>query len=53
MACAPFRHVGEEASLREQYPDWDDQSRVAYDWEGLVFPAARVIVPFVDEVWGS
>jgi hypothetical protein len=55
MDCAPFRHVGEEANLEEIYPEWFDQSRVSYSWDGLLFPRAAkpAIVPFETELWGS
>ncbi|KAJ7439260.1 hypothetical protein B0H11DRAFT_2205836 [Mycena galericulata] len=38
MHRAPFRHYGEEASIADAYPEWRDESRVDYSWEGLVFP---------------
>ncbi|KAJ7129685.1 hypothetical protein C8R44DRAFT_872919 [Mycena epipterygia] len=38
MYCAPFHHYGEEMSIASDYPEWHDRSRVAYTWEGLVFP---------------
>ncbi|KAJ7127924.1 hypothetical protein C8R44DRAFT_873698 [Mycena epipterygia] len=40
MNGAPFRHYAEEASIRYDYPDWVDHSKVSYDWEGMVFPEA-------------
>ncbi|KAJ7475545.1 hypothetical protein B0H11DRAFT_2235258 [Mycena galericulata] len=42
MSCAPFRHYGEEQGIEHEYPDWQDDSRVFWSWDGLVFPRARV-----------
>ncbi|KAJ7432960.1 hypothetical protein B0H11DRAFT_2259908 [Mycena galericulata] len=44
IKSAPFRHYGEEASIANDYPDWDDQSKVAYNWDGLVFPRPRRVI---------
>ncbi|KAJ7720206.1 hypothetical protein DFH07DRAFT_972675 [Mycena maculata] len=44
MYEAPFRHYGEEQSIRGDYPQWIDESRVQGDWEGLIFPRRRLIV---------
>lgn len=38
MHSAPFRHYGEENGIRQDFPDWDDQSQVDYSFDGLVFP---------------
>ncbi|KAJ7440833.1 hypothetical protein B0H11DRAFT_2252652 [Mycena galericulata] len=44
IKSAPFRHYGEEASIANDYPEWDDQSKVAYNWDGLVFPRPRRVI---------
>ncbi|KAJ7456317.1 hypothetical protein B0H11DRAFT_2244237 [Mycena galericulata] len=41
MHSAPFRHYGEEHGIEHEYPAWNDQSRVWYDWQGLIFPGAE------------
>ncbi|KAJ7470055.1 hypothetical protein B0H11DRAFT_2237971 [Mycena galericulata] len=38
MRIPPFRHFGEEDSMAADYPDWVDESRVDYSWDGLRFP---------------
>ncbi|KAJ7441683.1 hypothetical protein B0H11DRAFT_1932864, partial [Mycena galericulata] len=35
MSHAPFRHHAEEASIVAAYPNWRDESRVEYRWDGL------------------
>ncbi|KAJ7678411.1 hypothetical protein B0H17DRAFT_1078874 [Mycena rosella] len=45
---APFRHYGEEDSIESDYPAWRDSSRVAYRWDGLVFPVAPKVVIMPD-----
>jgi hypothetical protein len=32
--------VEEAAAIEQAYPDWD-QSKIAFGWEGLSFPAAQ------------
>ncbi|KAJ6461942.1 hypothetical protein C8R47DRAFT_1225741 [Mycena vitilis] len=47
MYMAPYRHEGEEAGIKWDYPWWRDESRVSYSWEGLFFPInprTRVLV---------
>ena len=40
MFQPPFRQYAEEAWIAEKYPEWSDESKVDYSWEGLVFPKA-------------
>ncbi|KAJ7626013.1 hypothetical protein FB45DRAFT_1030330 [Roridomyces roridus] len=41
IAHEPFRHYGEEDSMKHDHPDWQDHSSVDYSWDGLVFPRRR------------
>ncbi|KAJ7429266.1 hypothetical protein B0H11DRAFT_2266321 [Mycena galericulata] len=45
---APYRHYGEERSLETDYPDWRDNSRVSYSWQGVVFPRRPSSIMFFD-----
>jgi hypothetical protein len=46
MHVAPFRHYGEEAWIAAEYPLWNDQSQVDYNWDDLIFPKRmRQIIP--------
>jgi hypothetical protein len=38
MHIAPFRHYSEEAWIAAEYPLWNDQSEVDYNWDDLIFP---------------
>ncbi|KAJ7092133.1 hypothetical protein C8R43DRAFT_1141976 [Mycena crocata] len=38
MQQAPFRHEGEEESLRLDYPNWCNTAQVSYSFDGLTFP---------------
>ncbi|KAJ7756765.1 hypothetical protein DFH07DRAFT_773001 [Mycena maculata] len=48
MLRAPFRHEAEEAFLKAEYPDWQDNSTVEYKWDGLCFPKLVSIIPVED-----
>ncbi|KAJ6533946.1 hypothetical protein B0H10DRAFT_2221244 [Mycena sp. CBHHK59/15] len=37
---APRLDVAEEESIKVDYPYFDDQSRVSFNWDGLTFPRA-------------
>ncbi|KAJ7434714.1 hypothetical protein FB451DRAFT_1418642 [Mycena latifolia] len=39
----PRRNLGEEASIAYDYPDWVDESKVPYSWDGIVFPPKKVL----------
>ncbi|KAJ7509954.1 hypothetical protein B0H11DRAFT_2215788 [Mycena galericulata] len=43
MNRPPFRQFAEEVALEAAFPEWRDESRVEYDWDGLVFPKFRYI----------
>ncbi|KAJ7144740.1 hypothetical protein C8R43DRAFT_1130458 [Mycena crocata] len=38
MQAPPHRHEGEEQSLRLDYPNWCNTSKVLYSFDGLTFP---------------
>ncbi|KAJ7457578.1 hypothetical protein B0H11DRAFT_2243336 [Mycena galericulata] len=38
MYMPPIRHYGEEDGLAADYPEWRDNSKVDYNWDGLVWP---------------
>ncbi|KAJ7469919.1 hypothetical protein B0H11DRAFT_2238056 [Mycena galericulata] len=44
MYTAPFRHHGEESSIRFDYPWWMDTSQVTYSFEGVPFPHRAPVV---------
>ncbi|KAJ7169370.1 hypothetical protein C8R43DRAFT_1121243 [Mycena crocata] len=44
MWMAPFRQFAEEASIVAAYPEWNDESEVSYNWDGLTFPRRPRIV---------
>ncbi|KAJ7468417.1 hypothetical protein B0H11DRAFT_2238883 [Mycena galericulata] len=44
MPRAPFRQFAEEASIAAAYPNWRDESRVEYRWDGLVFPQPASVI---------
>ncbi|KAJ7741466.1 hypothetical protein DFH07DRAFT_965021 [Mycena maculata] len=48
MLRAPFQHEAEEAFLKAEYPDWQDNSTVEYKWDGLCFPKLVSIIPVED-----
>ncbi|KAJ7029964.1 hypothetical protein C8F04DRAFT_1264317 [Mycena alexandri] len=44
VTAPPFRHCGEESSIRVEHPLWNDESGVDYSWDGLVFTRKRAVV---------
>ncbi|KAJ6468691.1 hypothetical protein C8R47DRAFT_1223269 [Mycena vitilis] len=48
MYRAPFRIFSEEAWISDAYPNWNDNSQVDYNWDGLVFPKRPEVVVVAD-----